>query len=112
MWLHEQQFNKYCAEYDTLPSYRMKIEDFWEEYGNLVVYCSYTYENIEAGICEEESDFCVAIINTNIVNNFVPIKNRVFCLYMPYRVKLVRYKSALLKCFCDISRISMYNLED
>lgn len=109
IWLHEQQFNKYGT--DTLPTQIMNIDDFWEEYSNFVLRCSYIFKNDTEVISGVESDSCIVILHTSLINSFVPCKNKKFCLYTPYTIKFIRYNTKLLKCFCNVSRFKMYEPE-
>lgn len=100
MWLHEQQFSKYCSDFDK--SFLLKINDFSMEYSNFVIHCSN----------EEDNDSCIVIIHVNNVSSFVPCKNAKFRLYPPYITKQVNYNSELLKVFCNVSRIKMCDATD
>lgn len=96
MWLHEQQISKNNhTESDVLL---LRVRDFWEECNNFVMHCSYVDIN----------NFCFVIISIENVNRFVPHKNAMFCLYAPYKTKRIEYNAEVLECFCNISRIKMY----
>lgn len=101
MWLHEQQFSRYSTESCT-TTLLLQISDFWEEYNNFVIRC----------INKENDNSCIVLVSINNVNSFKPYKNAKFCLYQPYKTKLIKYNSELLKCFCNISRIKMCDKED
>lgn len=112
MWMYEKQLNKYCTEYDLTPTHMMNIKEAWEECGNFVLFCSCSSENGENETDKQESDDCLVIVGNNLKNSLNPCKNVRFHLYKPHKIKVVRYRSELLRCFYCVSRVTMYESKD
>lgn len=96
IWLHEQQFAKNQIDIDVVLL--LRVCDFWEDCNNFVMHCCYVDKN----------NFCFVIISIKNANSFVPHKKAIFCLYAPYKTKRIEYNSQVLECYCNISKIKMY----
>lgn len=110
LWLHEQYLNR--LEDVPSESHLLKIEDLWNECGNTVLYCRFISEFPEESDSMVERTWCFVLINNEIISYFCPKKGVLFYLYEPYKIKHVEYDSKLLKCFCNVWKVRVFESDE